>query len=124
MTTTPCQGFVVVVDDEEDARELLRELLEARGYQVATAHDGLEALRIIGSVPRICLMILDLMMPGMDGFEVIERLGEMSPTYPVWISTSAPDRVPPGMPCLPKPLDVDRLLALVEQHCRTEATPA
>lgn len=121
MMIKPCDGVVVVVDDEEDTRELLRELLEARGYHVETAEDGVAALGIVQSMPRICLMILDLVMPRMDGFEVIRRLGGASSVFPVWVSTSAPERAPAGIPCLPKPIDVERLLSLVEAHCAAEA---
>ncbi len=47
---TPCKGTVVVVDDEQDTRELLRELVEARGYRVATAEDGIDALDVLSKV--------------------------------------------------------------------------
>lgn len=120
MTPQTCTGYVVIVDDEEDTRELLRELLEARGYKVATASDGIEALDVLQGLPRICLLLLDLMMPHMDGFEVLKRLPGKSHPIPVWISTSAPDRAPPGLPCLPKPIDVPTLLSRVAEHCANE----
>jgi len=125
MNATNCTGFVVVVDDEEDTRELLRELLEARGYQVATAQDGVEALDVVGNLPRVCLMILDLLMPRMDGNEVLQRLSTKGASqFPVWVSTSVPDRAPAGVPCLPKPVDVGRLLTLVDEHCAAESSCA
>lgn len=120
MTDRMCTGYVVIVDDEEDTRELLRELLEARGYNVATACDGVEALDVLRDLPRICLLLLDLMMPRMDGFEVLKRLPGKAHPIPVWISTSAPDRAPPGMPCLPKPIDVHTLLTRVAEHCAND----
>lgn len=122
MTASPCKGCVLIVDDEEDTRELVRELLESRGYQVATAEDGVEALAALDRLPRVCLVILDLLMPRMDGIEVLKRLGA-DPSrreLPVWVSTSIPDRVPAGVPCLPKPVDVARLLSLVDAHCATD----
>ena len=121
MSATVCSGAVVVVDDEEDARELLRELLEARGYQVVTAEDGVEALAIVQRTPRICLMILDLLMPRMDGDQVAKRLTQAGCDFPIWMSTSAPDRAPAGIPCLPKPVDIDHLLLVVEQNCAPRA---
>lgn len=117
MTVLPCRGTVVVVDDEEDTRELLRELLESRGHEVTTAKDGVEALDIVRHASSICIMILDLMMPRMDGAKVVETLQQEGRSFPVWISTSAPERAPKGMPCLPKPVDVDRLLSIVDEHC-------
>ncbi|HXE82545.1 MAG TPA: response regulator [Gemmatimonadales bacterium] len=122
MTTQPCTGCVLIVDDEEDTRELIRDLLEAKGFAVATAEDGQAALNVLASVPRVCLMILDLLMPNMNGFEVLQRLSAdpAHQTVPVWVSTSAPDIAPEGIPCLPKPVDVQQLVALVHAHCAAE----
>lgn len=64
---------VLVADDEEDVRFLLSRLLGDVGYQVHLAQDGLEALEQIDA-DRPDLMILDLMMPGLDGWGVLERL--------------------------------------------------
>ena len=126
MTTRPCHGFVVIVDDEEDSRELLKELLEARGYQVATAEDGVDALDVMSRVPQICLVILDLLMPRMGGIELLEHLAKDPGrrSFPIWVATSAPDRVPVGVPCLPKPIDVMRLISIVEKHCMSNAISA
>ena len=123
MTPQHCTGLVLVVDDEEDTRELIRDILEARGFLVATAEDGVEALGVVGKTARICLVILDLIMPKMDGLEVINRLaaGPERRELPIWVSTSAPEKVPAGLRCLPKPVDVDRLLLLVQEHCAAEA---
>jgi two-component system alkaline phosphatase synthesis response regulator PhoP len=64
---------ILVVDDEEDILEILRYNLEKEGYQVQTAPDGPTALRIAEQfLPH--LIILDIMMPGMDGIEVCEKL--------------------------------------------------
>lgn len=124
MTKDPCDGCVVIVDDEEDTRELLKELLEAKGYKVETAEDGVVALDVLSRVPRVCLVILDVLMPRMTGVEVLAKLAAdpVHAKLPVWMATSAPDRVPAGVPCLQKPVDVDRLLELVEQHCVRAAT--
>ncbi|MGC8826942.1 MAG: response regulator [Anaerolineae bacterium] len=64
---------VLVVDDEADIREALRIILEADGYQVLEAGDGLEALQMVQRA-RPDLVILDIMMPRMDGLEVLRRL--------------------------------------------------
>jgi DNA-binding response OmpR family regulator len=71
--TTRSPGFVLVVDDDEQNRTLLRDSLEARGYEVEEAENGLQALqKIAARAPDVIL--LDLMMPKMDGFEVCRRL--------------------------------------------------
>lgn len=60
---------ILVVDDDPSAVEIVRTYLEARGYRVATASDGREALAKLEEV-RPALVLLDVMMPGMDGWEV------------------------------------------------------
>lgn len=66
-------GFVLVVDDEEQNRTLLRDPLEAHGYEVAEAENGMQALEKIATHPPD-VILLDVMMPKMDGFEVCRRL--------------------------------------------------
>lgn len=64
---------VLVVDDEPDIRDLLRITLEAEGYEVFEAGDGLEAIHMVRQA-QPDLVILDIMMPHMDGLEVLRRL--------------------------------------------------
>jgi CheY-like chemotaxis protein len=66
---------VLVAEDNPVNRELLRELLELRGYTVLEACDGQEALRLIEHAQPE-LMLLDIGMPGMDGFAVVRRIRE------------------------------------------------
>jgi two-component system, OmpR family, alkaline phosphatase synthesis response regulator PhoP len=60
---------VMVVDDDPNALDIVRTFLESKGYTVATARDGNEALSMLEEV-RPALVLLDVMMPGMDGWEV------------------------------------------------------
>jgi DNA-binding response OmpR family regulator len=60
---------ILVVDDDPNALDIVSTFLESRGYRVATAHDGNEALSLLESVGP-SLVLLDVMMPGMDGWEV------------------------------------------------------
>lgn len=69
--------IVLVVDDEEEIVELMRDFLEAAGYRVITADDGTSALEALARTPVDCLL-LDVMMPGMSGFDVCRRLRETS----------------------------------------------
>jgi two-component system response regulator MprA len=64
---------VLVVDDEQDLRDMLRFALMADGYQVATAANGVEALESI-RINQPQAVLLDLMMPRMTGYEVVEAL--------------------------------------------------
>ena len=68
---------VLVVDDDDDIRLLLEQLLSGAGYHVQTAQDGRSALRVFHEHPTD-LIILDLSMPELDGFETLERLRDLS----------------------------------------------
>jgi DNA-binding response OmpR family regulator len=68
---------VLVVDDDDDIRLLLQELLSGAGYRVETAEDGRAALRVFHENPTD-IVILDLSMPDLDGFETLERLRDLS----------------------------------------------
>jgi DNA-binding response OmpR family regulator len=110
---------VLVVDDEEEIRDSLRELLEDEGYHVATAADGEGALRCLEErLP--CVVILDLMLPRLDGNAVYERM-QRDATFsrvPVIVSTSDPSRAPSGVLIMKKPINLTRLLGAVRQHCQ------
>ena len=69
------RGSVLVVDDEPTISEIVSRYLERAGYDTRTAADGAEALELIASV-RPDLVVLDLMMPGIDGLEVLRRVRE------------------------------------------------
>jgi CheY-like chemotaxis protein len=109
---------VLVVDDDEDIRETLREAIEMIGCSVMTAANGADALRLL-ETSRPCLIILDLIMPVMTGVEMIEAMKQRPALsdVPVLISSSAPNRAPAGFPILPKPIDIDRFWARVEEMC-------
>ncbi len=77
---------VLVVDDEKPLREFVRRNLEARGYKVVCAANGLEALAIFES-QQVDLVILDIMMPHMDGLEATRRIRQDS-TAPIIILTA------------------------------------
>src|SRR5438128_8875031 len=80
--TAQGRGYVLIVDDEEANRLLLRDPLEAHGYEIAEAENGEKALELIGQRgPDVIL--LDVMMPGMDGFEVCRRLKQDVETAPI-----------------------------------------
>jgi CheY-like chemotaxis protein len=88
-----CPGLVLVVDDEEQNRAQLRDPLEARGYEVEEAESGLQALQKIATRPPD-VVLLDLMMPKMDGFEVCRLLRKDARTghLPILMVTALSDR--------------------------------
>lgn len=117
--STRCTGTVVVIDDEEDTRELMKELLEERGVRTVLAADGVAGLELLRATPDVCFVVLDLLMPRLGGVGVLRAMAQdpALAMLQVCVSTSAPDQVPAGVPCLPKPIDIARLFALVDAHC-------
>ncbi|MGO8950363.1 MAG: response regulator [Ktedonobacterales bacterium] len=90
----PAQRRVLVVDDEANIREVLCEYLAAEGFLTTQATDGDEALRMFGGQPPD-LIILDLMLPGLDGLEVCRRIRRVS-AVPILMLTARgeePDKV-------------------------------
>ncbi len=82
MTDSPIPASnrtIMVVDDEQDMVDLIKTMLEAKGYGVQSANSGQEAFNLLGE-QRPDLIILDIMMPQMDGLEVLTRLRENSDT--------------------------------------------
>jgi two-component system, OmpR family, response regulator CpxR len=117
ITSTSDNVMVLVVEDEADTRETVKEALELTGYQVRTAENGREALAVLAQVEpsNRVIMLLDLFMPVMDGWQVyshLEQTGQLA-NIAVLIVTSAPHRAPTGAKVLAKPLRLERLLAAI-----------
>lgn len=108
---------ILVVDDDRAVRESLRRSLEFNGYQVELASDGTQAIEAIGA-DRPDAMVLDVMMPRLDGLEVARRLRGMGDDLPILVLTArdtVSDRVS-GLDAgaddyLPKPFALEELLA-------------
>lgn len=82
---------VMVVEDQKEIREIVAKYLEHEGYVPVPAKDGFEALEIFGSRP-IHLVLLDIMMPGIDGFEVLREIREIS-DVPVIMLTAKQEEI-------------------------------
>ncbi len=78
---------ILVVDDEENIRELYKVEFEDMGYEVTTAPDGVQALAEIGKT-QFDLVTLDMQMPDMDGIETLRKMKEKDSTLPVIICTA------------------------------------
>jgi CheY-like chemotaxis protein len=113
---------VLIVDDQADARTMLDVLLQGQGYATEQASNGVEGLARLRSCDP-CLVLLDLMMPVMSGWEFRERQlqdPEVADIPVVCISAVyEPDEVKRRLklPCLSKPIDFDELLAVVRATC-------
>lgn len=117
--------LVLVVDDDPDIRETVREILEEQGYRVVDAENGLEALGRLRAGSRPDLILLDLSMPVMGGTEFCsERQKDPALSrIPVVVvtATGSPDQKVARLPInglLRKPVGLDELLGTVERFCR------
>ncbi len=117
------QRTILVIDDDTRLRDLLAEYLDSRGYAVRTAEGGEPGLEIIRS-ETIDLVVLDVMMPGMDGFEVLKALRRFSST-PVIMLTARGDEMDRivGLEIgaddyMPKPFNPRELLARMQAVLR------
>ena len=123
---TPSEGVqLLIVDDHTDWRESLAEFLGLEGYTVAVAANGQEALDYLEthSLPR--LILLDLKMPVMDGWEFRRRQRQDSALAAIPVVVISGGETPPrssgfvdAASYLLKPIDFDVLLATVARHCR------
>jgi CheY-like chemotaxis protein len=107
--------YILVIDDEEDIREALSALLGFESYAVVTAANGREALELLRHGHRPFFVLLDLMMPIMDGWQFLDAIAgdqELS-SIPLSITTSIPERVPQGLHVIPKAINVDALFERV-----------
>lgn len=107
---------VLVADDNPSFAELIAATLEEAGYEVVTVSSGLAA---VSAMERhdIGLAVLDVLMPGISGDAVAERLRQIDPTLPVLLMTGASDDfvVGSGLPFLRKPFPQEELVAAVRR---------
>ena len=117
---------ILVVEDDEDAREAMIALLQMKGYRAVPAANGREALDYLEEAPAPDLIILDLWMPVMDGwhFRSEQIKNPRLAHIPVIVVTALSDR--PDVDAdevIIKPVDVERLLSTVDHYCRRGPTP-
>jgi CheY-like chemotaxis protein len=112
---------IMIVEDDPDIRDSLRYILENEGYRVMTAENGQEAFDVLAKIPRPCLILLDLMMPVMNGWEFLDqRQGDVAlATIPVVIVSAITDRAKSAQASgfIKKPVDLARLIEAVTTYC-------
>ncbi len=112
---------LLVVEDEDDIREIVAEALADEGYEVATAPNGAAALRRVGE-RRPDVILLDMRMPVMDGWTFAWEYRQTPiPHAPIVVMTAAAHAQEwcaqvQADGCLPKPFELDDLLRLVAEH--------
>ncbi|HEX7489749.1 MAG TPA: response regulator [Anaeromyxobacteraceae bacterium] len=112
---------VLLIEDDEDNRELMAEVLEGAGYQVLTAASGTAGLRALAE-HSVDVVVTDVGMPGMGGLEVARAAKEIAPGVPVVVVTGYTEREDISSArgrevdaVLVKPVDPDALVAAVAQ---------
>ena len=83
---------ILVVDDESRMRKLVRDFLEREGYQVLEAGNGLEAMELFYEEKDIALLILDVMMPKMDGWQVCREIRQSSKVPIIMLTARSEER--------------------------------
>lgn len=118
MSAAPCLS-VLIVEDDEDIREVVASALEAEGFQVYQADTGMRALELLKDVPHPSLILADLMMPVMDGWELIKALSQDDrlATLPVVVISALDQDEPHGFRRIKKPFDIDELVKIVAEIC-------
>ena len=121
---------VLVVDDFEATREAIVTMLKVKGIDAVGARSGPDALDLFQAGMRPCVVILDLRMPGMDGWETWERmkaLPELAQTPVVILSADVADdtraRTVGIRQFLRKPIDGREIFAVVHRYCRQQTPP-
>jgi len=111
---------VLVVDDDEELREILRDALEAEGFAIVAAAEGRQALAAMAKLDDLCVVILDLLMPGMNGWDFYDAMkaNAQYSAVPVVVVTSAPSEAPKGVArVMRKPLKLERVLSTIREYC-------
>jgi CheY-like chemotaxis protein len=116
------EASVLVVEDDDDTREVVVYVLETAGYRVVTATNGQLALDVLRSSPHPLIVVLDMMMPVMDGWQflaVLRASGELPKVPVIVVSASHGEHLSATgvRNVLRKPIDMPKLLSVIEE-CR------
>jgi two-component system, cell cycle sensor histidine kinase and response regulator CckA len=123
--------LVLVVEDDEGVRWMTRRILVDAGYQVAEAKDGSAALESLAGAAAVRLVLTDVVMPGMSGRELADRVAEMRPDVPVLFTSGYTDGeivrrglLQPGAAFIQKPFSPDAIIRVVRERLESASLPA
>ena len=120
---TNCCQSILVVEDDDDIRNAIVDLLETEGYSTESAVNGKDALEKLQIIPKPCLVLLDMMMPIMNGREFLDTVmkdSHLAP-IPVLIVSAVADKTNTegSVGFLKKPIDIEVVLKVVAQYCNS-----
>lgn len=126
MNSNHCK--ILLVEDSESIRSTLKLALELEGYQIQEATDGVEALKILTNSPAPDLILLDMLMPNMNGWEFVEEIKKDSqsplskiPIVAVTATSEKVQRIPKQIEnVIKKPVQLDQLYQVVRRYCPHE----
>lgn len=111
---------ILIVEDDLEIRVILTEFLSELGYEAYSANNGQNALSLLPKISKPSLILLDLMMPVMNGWDFANKLSQMSDfnEIPIVVMTAIPCEVEGGnvKRVLRKPLNINQLLSVVESY--------
>ena len=120
-------GLIVVVEDDHAIREMLQAAIESEGYVVRTSSNGEEAFSLLKELKVPCLILTDLTMPKMNGYEFIELASQTHTiaAIPIVVVSSSPSEAEMKVMSesgkikglIKKPVDLDFLLKIVHEYC-------
>ncbi|MBI4302879.1 MAG: response regulator [Chloroflexi bacterium] len=114
---------ILVVDDNQDFCGNVKDILETEGWEVLTAYSGQSAVEL-AQKERLDLILVDLVMPGMDGVTVIKTIRKLFPSLAIAVVTAFGEEtllqdalVSGANSKFEKPIDFDRLFTYIQTHC-------
>jgi CheY-like chemotaxis protein len=124
LSSVPATRLILIVEDDPDLRDTLADVLSYEGYPVVTAANGVEGLALLQSSPRPALILLDLMMPVMNGwqFRTAQLQDPVLASIPVAVVSAVDEarehaEMLDAAAYLRKPIQIEKLLELVERYC-------
>lgn len=119
--TKKCSKNILIVEDDKEIREAMKDALEIEGYNVTTASNGNEGLTTLRAHHDTCMILLDLLMPSMSGREFMDivRKEEIISTIPIFIHSSVANKenTTGAAGWIKKPADLSVILDAVKVHC-------
>lgn len=121
MTKNVCKRNILIVEDDKDIRESMKDALELEGYNVTIAINGKEGLASLEKSSDTCLILLDMLMPSMGGREfmdIIKKDAKLSP-IPIFVHSAVANKenTKGAVGWIKKPADLESILATVKNYC-------